>query len=90
MDKIESCDIVLFVVTDSEVDALEVAAKELQIPVAVREGPLGKYRWLGTVGHTRVLAAKTGMGALDFRGAGSRPVCLAAAQFVLGALAGQL
>ncbi len=74
MGKIETCDILLFVATASEIEALDAVSAELQIPNSVREGPLGKYRWLGTVGHTRILAAKTSMGALDFRGSGSRAV----------------
>jgi hypothetical protein len=72
MDPIETCDIVLFVATESELDALDMAAAELEIPVAVRDGPLGEYRWLGTVGHTRVLAARTAM-SVSRMGRSSRP-----------------
>jgi len=74
MDPIETCDIVLFTATASEVEALESAAAELAIRVELRDGPLGEHRWLGKVGHTRVLAAKTSMGALDYRGSGARAV----------------
>lgn len=74
MNKIETCDIVLFVATPSEVEALDATAAEFKIPVEVRDGPLGEYRWLGMVGHTRVLAARTAMGALDYRGSGSLAV----------------
>ncbi|MEQ1565185.1 MAG: hypothetical protein ABMA64_06065 [Myxococcota bacterium] len=86
MDPIETCDLVIFVATESELDALDAVADDFEIPVVVRDGPLGEYRWLGTVGHTRVLAARTAMGALDFRGSGSRAVHYVAATQATGVL----
>ena len=48
-ETIDQCDILLFVATTSEVEALDSAMEELKIPRNVREGPLGEYRWVGIV-----------------------------------------
>lgn len=64
-----SCDILLLVAIQAELEALELVCAELGIAMtAKRWAPIGDYFDLGTVGNDRVFAARTRMGAIRHEG----------------------
>jgi hypothetical protein len=61
MEPAPVCDLLLFVTTRNEVDALHSTCLLLKLNLVVKEDPdLGTYYDLGRVGPSRVLAIKTG------------------------------
>lgn len=62
------CDLLIFVATSSERNALKQAAKDRNLPFKRRRGRLVNYYDLGQVGDTRVMAVKTEMGPFSYRG----------------------
>ncbi len=68
------CDVLLFVATTTEKSELERAAKSLNIHFSRKTGRFGRYYDLGIVGVTRVLAVKTEMGPLSYRGSASMAI----------------
>ncbi len=84
MDPIPTCDILLFVATKSEEEALLEAARDRGVRVEARDGPLGAFYWFGEVGPNRVVAVRTAMGPLGFRGSGARAVHYVAATQATG------
>jgi len=68
------CDILLFVVTTTEKEQLEKAAKELNIPFNRRQGNVSRYYDLGRIGDTNVMALRTEMGPLSYNGSASRAI----------------
>jgi hypothetical protein len=69
-----ACDLLLFVVTKTELEQLQRAASELGISIDERVGRLGTYYDLGRVGTNRVLAIKTTMGPFTDRGSASQAI----------------
>jgi len=70
-----SCDVLLLVAIDAELEALRVVCAELGIPLESKQwGPLGEYFDLGVVGSDRVLAAQTRMGAIRHEGAAYKAI----------------
>jgi hypothetical protein len=66
MNDVPPCDLLLFVTTQSEVEALTKVSEEMRIPMRKEDSRLGEYFDLGSVGADRVLAVKTRMGARIF------------------------
>lgn len=86
MDPIPTCDILIFVATRSEERALIAAAHERGVRVEPRDGALGPFYWFGHVGPNRVVAVRTAMGPLGYRGSGARAVHYVSATQATGAI----
>lgn len=74
-EEIPECDLLIFVTTDSEVEALLESGERLGLTVKqVMDEKLGIWFDLGTVGRLRTLAVRTRVGAGEHRGATSQAV----------------
>ena len=62
------CDVLLFVATKSELEALKKAASERGLPVVEQKSLSGTFFSLGTLGGRRVVAVKTDTGGLGPKG----------------------
>ncbi|ADO68377.1 hypothetical protein [Stigmatella aurantiaca] len=70
-----ACDILLFVTTEDEVKAMQLAASSLQLAFEPRTShELGDYFDLERVGQYRVLAVKTRMGAFQYGASTSKAI----------------
>jgi adenosylhomocysteine nucleosidase len=70
-----SCDVLLLVAIDAEMEALRVACADLGIAMHPRQwDPLGNYFDLGIIGSDRVFAAQTRMGAIRHEGSAYKAI----------------
>jgi nucleoside phosphorylase len=75
-----TCDILLFITTQSEREQLEAGAKELGVIFEERhDARIGTYFTLGTIGSARVRAVRTRMGPFFHQGSASQAILLRAA-----------
>lgn len=68
------CDILVFVVTSSEIDALKAASKDLNLQFQRRPGKAFTYYNLGKVGDSRVMAVRTSMGPFSYGGSAAMAI----------------
>jgi nucleoside phosphorylase len=67
------CDAIIFVTTGDELDQLTLASAFLGLPFEPKNDlNVGEFYSLGTLGSTRVIAARTRTGSHDFRGSASQ------------------
>lgn len=71
---IARCDLLLFVATDTEEEALRTAASEFALPFKEIEGKFGTYFDLGQLGLNRVFAVRTSVGPFSYAGSASRAI----------------
>jgi adenosylhomocysteine nucleosidase len=68
------CDYLLFVVTESEQAQIQAAAQSRNLPVELKNGPLGEYHDLGDVGSSRLYVVKIDEGPFRHRGSGAQAI----------------
>jgi adenosylhomocysteine nucleosidase len=83
---IPQCDLLLFVATESEYQALKESATLLGITFDSHESGLGDYYDMGTIGLHRVLAIRTRIGSFKHGGPASRAITFQAATGATGVI----